>query len=76
MGGDQTESYELHDYEEDVPEDNDNEYIDHSFPEYNYGDLDEGAETEDKDCYKTYPNCDGHCPDKYVEIRYIYVPGE
>jgi hypothetical protein len=53
-------------------------YIDHKYPEFDYGKLRDGDEADDKDktCYNTSPNCEHHYPDKYVEIRYIYVPGE
>ena len=69
MGDNYEESYEYHDSDN-------TDYIDHSYPEYDYGELhDEDGYGKDN-CYNTYPNCDGVCPDKHIEIRYIYVPGE
>ena len=70
MGDPYEESYEYHDYQKSE------DYIDHSYPEYDYGELkDEDGYGKDN-CYNTYPNCDGVCPDKHIEIRYIYVPAE
>ena len=71
MGDNYQESYEYQDHEEYTAD-----YADHDYPEYDYGELhDEDGYGKDN-CYDTEKNCDGVCPDKHIEIRYVYVPGD
>ena len=80
VGDNVQDSSEYHTHEETTEvvgdgEDGD-DYIDHSYPEYDYGELTDMDGHNKHNCYETHKSCDGVCPDKHIEIRYIYVPGE
>ena len=72
-GDNYEDSYEYHDHQEYTVDDYTH---DHDYNEYDYGDLTDYDGHGKDNCYETHPNCDGVCPDKHIEIRYVYVPGD